>query len=1245
MQLPLREPLHLGATLSTWPAGLAGVYEYNGFVMNDRRVMDRVVLEKVTGFDDPDVRDSREDNPDRDGETAFDAFYSGRTITLQGYIRAGNYARMLYLFGALKSAFNSLTESTLSIRYLDWKDIFQDSNCLVDYGFDQGIGTAIAAADLSGLAPTNTTTKRIYIAPGENTSFPAVYTNLITDPSAEGSSLSAWASSVPTRTNLFLNPSFEVNTTGWSVSTGSITRDTGWGAAGSASGRTTGTVTSNDVSTFSAAMTVTAGLSYSASISYKIAAGNTASAASGGPRLIVQFDDGSNAWALTNTATATITWPAIGAMGTLSLSGITAPVGATRARFRVTGNTTGSQTVDVYWDAALLIQATTVPTYFDGDTPGYGWTGTPHASTSSNTATITNLVTNPSFETGVTSWSAAAAGFVSAGATLSQSSAQAYSGTSSAFVQTIAGTANQGIALSLSGTFSSGVTYTARCRVRGAAGGEPVKITLGDSGAGDSATSSVLTSTTSWQEISATWTPSANRTTVTVAVLDNGTAADNFYVDTVGAFASANNAGYFDGTSPGASWSGTAHASTSTRSAAGLANLEFDPSFDGSTATGTQYSTNNISAISRSTTQSYNGTQSLSITASGAGAMTVGPANNFRPQVVGGGTYSVGIYVRSSTTVRTWNITIRWFDSANAQIGGDSSAGANATSTSTGWTLVTTTNVTAPAGAVRGQWRLNTTATPAAGEVHYVDGVMFSRTTVVPAFFYGNTTGAFQMGSQSNGASILPVLTQSSDWAASGMLSARYSINTHTGESTNIDGPSFSVGALQPYSVRTAYNISSLAGSADIRVRWSNGSTSLLATVSSGTGVASATVTSPAGATSATIRVVPGTTGLTDMYIDALMAVAGSTLPSYFDGSLSGYGWTGTANASTSVGPTPPLTSGAKYNYGDCDNIVSFNIASSMTGVVVGPMFRRTTALSYLRVVYEHASTQLALYKTVNGVDTLLDSTSITLSAATNYWIQARVEGTSVSYSVWSSYPSDFETALASKTFTLSGGDQTLFPSAGVGYHSGVYWTPNSTSDRVTLLDVGALNPGDAQISCRKISKIESDEVQEGNSIIKRFMITLRASNPRLVSRKLTTSSQVPSTFSMVFPGGGGGLTFPSDGSGLLFGAALGTVTNYGRATALPIVRMYGPMTNPTIACSQTSTRVGISGSIADGDYFDFDCFKRTVIDSAGASKYSMLTSDTNWISLAPGSNQIVIGADSVGGNGKINFYFRHSSL
>jgi hypothetical protein len=129
--------------------GIETVIKYNGILLNDRRFTDHYRVTEVTGLDDADVRDSREDNPESDGENAYNSFYSGRTITIRGEIHAGNMSRLREMQADLKYAFNPLEERPLSFIFNDWYDDFSGTSDLVvrDYNFIVGDGNEIVSYD------------------------------------------------------------------------------------------------------------------------------------------------------------------------------------------------------------------------------------------------------------------------------------------------------------------------------------------------------------------------------------------------------------------------------------------------------------------------------------------------------------------------------------------------------------------------------------------------------------------------------------------------------------------------------------------------------------------------------------------------------------------------------------------------------------------------------------------------------------------------------------------------------------------------------------------------------------------------------------------------------------------------------------------------------------------------------------------------------------------------------------------
>jgi hypothetical protein len=172
-----------------------------------------------------------------------------------------------------------------------------------------------------------------------------------------------------TRTNLLTNPSFEVDVLGWT----NVTRSNSI-AARKVSGTYYGQT--NTAVVESTKVPATAGQSYAASA--YLSRGATAKSAAVTPI----FYDAYNV----ELSPPTITLAAITASDTPQrFSTIrVAPAGTTQVALRLTGDA-----ATITFDAALLEQSTTVGAYFDGSYSAtgylYGWTGTAHASSSTET--------------------------------------------------------------------------------------------------------------------------------------------------------------------------------------------------------------------------------------------------------------------------------------------------------------------------------------------------------------------------------------------------------------------------------------------------------------------------------------------------------------------------------------------------------------------------------------------------------------------------------------------------------------------------------------------------------------------------------------------------------------------------------------------------------------------------------------------------------------------------------------------
>jgi hypothetical protein len=181
----------------------------------------------------------------------------------------------------------------------------------------------------------------------------------------------------------------------------------------------------------------------------------------------------------------------------------------------------------------------------------------------SGPALATNLVPNPSFEVDTSGTTANDGGaMVVTGATLTRQVAAAQDRTA---VLSIAATAiSQGASIPVPGTFSQGVAYTASFYARTNGGGATGRCIFGDR-SGNWVIPADLALTGSFQRFTATWTPSADRTNVALAVRNQQAGALTFVIDAVMVETGSSASAYFDGASANCAWRGTADNSISDR--------------------------------------------------------------------------------------------------------------------------------------------------------------------------------------------------------------------------------------------------------------------------------------------------------------------------------------------------------------------------------------------------------------------------------------------------------------------------------------------------------------------------------------------------------------------------------------------------------------------------------------------------------------------------------------------------------
>jgi hypothetical protein len=142
--------------------------------------------------------------------------------------------------------------------------------------------------------------------------------------------------------------------------------------------------------------------------------------------------------------------------------------------------------------------------------------------------------------------------------------------------------------------------------------------------------------------------------------------------------------------------------------------------------------------------------------------------------------------------------------------------------------------------------------------------------------------------------------------------------------------------------------------------------------------------------------------------------------------------------------------------------------------------------------------------------------------------------------------------------------------------------------------------------------------------------------DPRIYDAELSsasTSMATPDGTGFTFP-----LTFPLSFGGAVTGGTF-TATNEGEFPAPWQAVIEGPVDDPRIENVTTGQTVGFVGSLAAGETLEIDSDFRSVLLDGTASRYSWLTSGSQWFELAPGDNQIRLAGSS--GSGSMTFTHR----
>lgn len=401
-----------------------------------------------------------------------------------------------------------------------------------------------------------------------------------------GSGAVRYAPASGARVNLINNPSFETGTTGWAVNAGvSFVQSSEQAYAGSSSLKCTVTSAASTSGIINSLTTlrarITPGLGYVGS-AYVY---NGAAATREFRIRAAGYDLASGSKGV--TAGSFVSAPP-GQWTRVSVA-FTAPAGSEMGALLIEGNHVGGngiQVGDVFYVDAVQLELGSSPTaYLDGANGGVwldprtGYLGTAHQSPSVSQAVAwiaegtTNTIPDPSFEAAsiTSNWTA------SGSATISKVTTHAYLGAASGRVQTTAASGD-GINSLNGGAAASGQVWTAQALVRAtnaADVGKTVRIGITERTSANAFVAEGLSDpvalTDQWQLITFTRALSGGGTVAkaTTKIANGAAVAADFVIDCVQLEEKADATSYTDGSlGTGNAWTGTAHASASTRTGA-----------------------------------------------------------------------------------------------------------------------------------------------------------------------------------------------------------------------------------------------------------------------------------------------------------------------------------------------------------------------------------------------------------------------------------------------------------------------------------------------------------------------------------------------------------------------------------------------------------------------------------------------------------------------------------------------------
>jgi hypothetical protein len=198
---------------------------------------------------------------------------------------------------------------------------------------------------------------------------------------------------------------------------------------------------------------------------------------------------------------------------------------------------------------------------------------------------------------------------------------------------------------------------------------------------------------------------------------------------------------------------------------------------------------------------------------------------------------------------------------------------------------------------------------------------------------------------------------------------------------------------------------------------------------------------------------------------------------------------------------------------------------------------------------------------------------------------------------------------------------------------------------------LGIFRPGDNGTLIVRASKIEGVIVSvierrinvrvlgglsfdvDPNGFHVRTVVQLRADDPTWYETESGTSNRISTTYNDTLIN-----------SSRVF-------NNFGNWKTFPLIRINGPITNPTITNVTTGQVIAITATIAAGAYYDINLEygKKTVVDNLGVNRISTVSASSNLATWAfePGANTVAITGTGFTSASDIIFerYYRHTGI